>query len=316
MYLEKFINKLNPPSYLLGEKSLNLNVRIFEFEKFFLLNLSSAQFSRKVSRANLNDYINKLSIELGLPVFAICSNKKFSDNNKIWYYNSAWGIYEDMNLDLNIQDFIEIYLEKNFNKKITLEYIFDEQSFSDLSFISGLYSNFKSNNINNIDLSIYGDQQLIKKNSEKYNLVMPRESIKESKKIQEINLEKYFNSKVLIIHSDCVDKINQYSIQEMKSILCGVPYIFTTKSNTIEQLREDGFKVQDLLQLEYKRSEYQDEDFFGILKDKISEINSFQEVDFTDLSQSFKKLSLENILLAKKLSSNIHNIYKEIESKC
>jgi len=89
MYLEKFINKLNPPSYLLGEKSLNLNVRIFEFEKFFLLNLSSAQFSRKVSRANLNDYINKLSIELGLPVFAICSNKKFSDNNKIWYYNSA-----------------------------------------------------------------------------------------------------------------------------------------------------------------------------------------------------------------------------------
>jgi len=221
-----------------------------------------------------------------------------------------------MNLDLNIQDFIEIYLEKNFNKKITLEYIFDEQSFSDLSFISGLYSNFKSNNINNIDLSIYGDQQLIKKNSEKYNLVMPRESIKESKKIQEINLEKYFNSKVLIIHSDCVDKINQYSIQEMKSILCGVPYIFTTKSNTIEQLREDGFKVQDLLQLEYKRSEYQDEDFFGILKDKISEINSFQEVDFTDLSQSFKKLSLENILLAKKLSSNIHNIYKEIESKC
>jgi len=316
MYLEKFINKLNPPSYLLGEKSLNLNVRIFEFEKFFLLNLSSAQFSRKVSRANLNDYINKLSIELGLPVFAICSNKKFSDNNKIWYYNSAWGIYEDMNLDLNIQDFIEIYLEKNFNKKITLEYIFDEQSFSDLSFISGLYSNFKSNNINNIDLSIYGDQQLIKKNSEKYNLVMPRESIKESKKIQEINLEKYFNSKVLIIHSDCVDKINQYSIQEMKAILCGVPYIFTTKSNTIEQLREDGFKVQDLLQLEYKRSEYQDEDFFGILKDKISEINSFQEVDFTDLSQSFKKLSLENILLAKKLSSNIHNIYKEIESKC
>jgi hypothetical protein len=102
----------------------------------------------------------------------------------------------------------------------------------------------------------------------------------------------------------------------MKAILCGVPYIFTTKSNTIEQLREDGFKVQDLLQLEYKRSEYQDEDFFGILKDKISEINSFQEVDFTDLSQSFKKLSLENILLAKKLSSNIHNIYKEIESKC